>query len=265
MRRRRPAASTTKLDLASGSGKPFLFFQAPQPTPPATTPFYPIYHRPEAIDLGYNVKGKPALGIAFGTGDRDDITAKLDSSSLNYPQRYYYVVDKANTATRTESDLYPIPRPRAGLADTSDPRLLNGWVLQLCTPDPQNPDGTCSNGERVVGDTLTVGGIIRFPTYNPSPTVTGSGACGNVIKCGNGVSGISRLYQVFYTTGNPYPTGPDRGITQDNATFITALTGYIAGEGGAFGLGWGGGVINPDLAVGRKVNVRSWKEKTSPP
>ncbi len=254
----------TKLDLASGSGKPFLFFQAPQPTPPATAPFYASYNRPEAINLGYSVGGKPALGIAFGTGDRDDITAKFDASSLTYPQRYYYVVDKANTTTRTESDLMPIARPDSPNADTTSTNLPNGWFLELCTPVNSS---TCANGERVVGDTLTVGGIIRFPTYNPSPTVTPSSACGgNVVKCGNLASGVSRLYQVFYDTGNPYPTGPDRGVTQENATFITALTGYIAGEGGAFGLGWGGGVINQDLAVGRKVTVRSWKEKaTTPP
>ena len=57
-----------QLDLAAGSGKPFLFFQAPQPVAPATNPFYPIYFRPTAVSLGFSSGGKPTLGIAFGTG-----------------------------------------------------------------------------------------------------------------------------------------------------------------------------------------------------
>ncbi len=242
-----------KLDLISGTGKPFLFFQAPQPASSATTPFYPIYHRPEAITLGYNAGGKPALGIAFGTGDRDDITAKVDPPSLNYAQRFYYVVDAANTTTRTESDLYNIASPTAA---TTSSVPANGWFLQLI------------NGERLVGDSFTVGGIIRFPTFNPpAPTPVGTiPPCANIDKCGALASGVSRLYQVFYNTGNPYPIGAtDRGQTQENATFITSVTGYIAGTGGASGIFWSGGVQNPPLGVGRKITVRSWKEKLSPP
>jgi len=242
-----------KLDLVSGSGKPFLFFQAPQPTSPVTTPFFAIYHRPEAINLGYNAGGKPALGIAFGTGDRDDILATVDSSSLSYPQRFYYVVDAANATTRKESDLFPIASPTAS-AISSAP--ANGWFLDLI------------NGERVVADSLTVGGIIRFPTFNP-PVQTVGGTippCANTNKCGALTSGVSRLYQVFYSTGNAYPLGSsDRGQTQENATFITGVTGYIAGGGGASGIFWAGGVQNPPLGVGRKITVRSWKEKTSSP
>src|SRR5262249_13978370 len=99
-----------QLDLVNGSGKPFLFFLAGPATPPAgvTSPSYPIYCRPEAINRGYNTGGKPALGIAFGTGDRDDIQATLDPSTIattapTYTERYYYVIDAANTQTVTES------------------------------------------------------------------------------------------------------------------------------------------------------------------
>ena len=187
-----------KLDLASGSGKPFLFFQAPQPASPARTPFYPIYHRPEAINLGYVTGGKPALGIAFGTGDRDDVAGTLDASSLQSNQRYYYVVDSANTTTRRESDLFSIASPTAP-AISSVP--ANGWFLQL------------TNGDRVVGDTLTAAAIIRFPTFRPvSSAADGTCRCGNASKCNPGVTGVSRMYQASYATGNPYPLGSsDRG------------------------------------------------------
>ena len=241
-----------KLDLVSGSGKPFLFFQAPQPTSPATTPFYPIYHRPEAINLGYNAGGKPALGIAFGTGDRDDILATVDSSSLSYPQRFYYIVDAANTSTTTESTsgMLLIASPTASAASSAPPK---GWFLELI------------NGERVVADSLTVGGIIRFPTFNPASIVAGGDACANTSKC-TGAGGVSRQYSVFYSTGNAYPLGSsDRGQTQPNATFITGETGYVSGDGGASGLFWSGGAQNPPLGLGRKITVRSWKEKSSRP
>jgi len=47
--------------------------------------------------------------------------------------------------------------------------------------------------------------------------------------------------------------------------FITGETGYVAGTGEASGIFWAGGVQNPPLGVGRKITVRSWKEKTSSP
>jgi Tfp pilus tip-associated adhesin PilY1 len=240
-----------KLDLVSGSGKPFLFFQAPQPTSPAATPFYPIYHRPEAINLGYNAGGKPALGIAFGTGDRDDILATVDPSSLASKQRFYYIADAPGTTTTTESTsgLQDISSP----TDVTHPALAKGWFLEL------------TNGERVVADSLTTGGIIRFPTFNPISIVSAGDACANTSKC-SGASGISRQYQVFYNTGNAYPLGSvDRGQTQVNATFITGTTGYVADNGEAFGLFWSHGPENPNLGLGRKITVRSWKEKTSSP
>ena len=236
-----------QLDLASGSGAPFLFFQAGPASLPNAGAFYPVYFRPEAINLGFNVGGRAALGIAFGTGDRDDILAKLDPTSLTYPQRFYYVVDAGNTVTRTESDLLDIASPTAAAASTVPAK---GWMLELI------------NGERVVGDTLTASGIIRFPAFNPTSTASAGDACSNVSKCSS-AAGTSRLYQVLYTNGNAYPAGStDRGQTQSGATFITAETGYIGGTGEGAGLFWSGGAQNPSLGTGRRITVRSWKEKT---
>jgi Tfp pilus tip-associated adhesin PilY1 len=240
-----------QLDLAAGSGTPFLFFQAPQPTSPATTPFYPIYYRPEGIVLGYNVGGRPALGIAFGTGDRDDIQGKADTSSLTYKQRFYYVIDAANTTTTTESTsgMLNIASPTAPAASSVP---VKGWFLQL------------TNGERVVGDSLAPGGVIRFPTYNPISSTPGSDPCANPVKC-SAAAGTSRQYQVYYNTGDAYLGASDRGQTQTSAMFITAATSYLTGGSDAHGVFWSGGVSNPALGIGRKITVRSWKEKASRP
>jgi type IV pilus assembly protein PilY1 len=155
---------TNQLDLVNGSGKPFLLFQAPQvavPDDPATTvnegirPPYPIYFRPTAISLGFSSNGKPTLGIAFGTGDRDDILSAIDPLSLDFPQRFYYVIDDSNATTRTEIDLVRIADPKA-TALTTIP--TTGWFIQFF------------NGERLVTDSLAIKGLIVFGTYNPVPT-----------------------------------------------------------------------------------------------
>src|SRR5207253_2917567 len=96
---------SSKLQKGDGTAlSPMLLFQAPQPGG-GSTQFFPIYYRPVVVYLGLTSAGQPSLGIGFGTGDRDDITAKCDSStrSTSYNQRFYFVVDKANTQTVTES------------------------------------------------------------------------------------------------------------------------------------------------------------------
>lgn len=236
-----------QLDLTAGSGKPFLLFQTPQPTSPATTPFYPIYFRPTVVSLGYNSGSKPALGIAFGTGDRDDILAKVDPSSLTYKQRFYYVVDTANTATRTESDLLDIASSTAAAA-TSAP--ANGWFLEL------------SNGERVITDSISINGVIFVSTFNPNPGV--APACSNITTCIP--TGAARQYRLLYATGNAYLGESDRGQTQPNATFLSAPIFFISGDQQGQILYTTDNSVNMGAAPGgRKITVKSWKEKTTRP
>src|SRR4029079_12280640 len=161
----------TQIDPSAGSAKPFLVFQAPQPVAPAIDPFYPVYYRPTAVALGYNVNGKPALGLAFGTGDRDDILSKTFTGSLNFKQRFYYVVDKANTTTRTESDLLDITSATAPSVTTVPD---NGWFLEL------------TKGERIITDSISINGVIFFTTFNPNSAIMGPNTCGNAAKCALG-------------------------------------------------------------------------------
>jgi hypothetical protein len=85
----------------------------------------------------------------------------------------------------------------------------------------------------------------------------------NVSKC-KSAAGLSRHYDVIYNNGNPLVGSTDRGQDQENATFITAETGYLS-AGGAQGIFWSGGAQNTPLGIGRKITVRSWKEKASRP
>ena len=246
-----------KIDVDAGSGKPFLFFEAPQPTDADLDgtvdrhPFYPIYYRPTVISLGYSVGGKQVLGVAFGTGDRDDITSNLEPLGLTYSQRYYYVVDKNNNTTRTESDLLNIASPTAAAVTTVP---ANGWFIQLLL------------GERINADGLATGGVIFFPAFNPLAALSGSNPCANVPGCGL-ANGTARLYRVFFSTGNPYVpgTGSDRGQAQPLGGFLSEPV-YFQSQDQEGNIIYTTETVDIEDAPGaKKTVVKSWKERSRRP
>jgi Tfp pilus tip-associated adhesin PilY1 len=239
----------TQIDPSAGSAKPFLVFSAPQPVSPAVDPFFPVYYRPTAVNLGYNVNGKAALGLAFGTGDRDDIQSKNFPGSLNFKQRFYYVVDRGNTSTLTESDLYDITSSTAP-GTTTVP--ANGWLLEL------------AKGERVITDSISINGVIFFTTYNPAVAGTGTNPCGNGIKCNLG-AGTARIYRVLYSTGNPY-LGSDRGETQAQGSFLSEPVYFQSkDQQGNIFFTTENTVKTENAPGGKKTSVKGWKERSRRP
>jgi type IV pilus assembly protein PilY1 len=237
-----------QLDLVNGSGKPFLFFQAPQPVAPATAPTYPIYLRPTAVSLGFSSGGTPTLGIAFGTGDRDDILGIVDGQSLAAKQRFYYVIDDSNAVTRTEADLLSIASSTAAAASSVPTK---GWFLQLAT------------GERLITDSLAVQGIVFFSTFDPTPGGTPGNPCSNGVRC-TGPIGLARFYRVRYATGDPY-TGSDRGETQQSASFLTNPIFYSSARQEARVIYTSDNEVKITAVPGNtKTNVNDWKENDSP-
>jgi Tfp pilus tip-associated adhesin PilY1 len=239
-----------KIDVDAGSGKPFLFFSAPQPTGTNVHPFYPIYYRPNVITLGYSVGGKPAVGVAFGTGDRDDITSQLEPQSLTYKQRFYYVVDRNNSTTLTESDLLDITSPTAAGVTTAP---VNGWFLEL------------NLGERENADILTTGGVIFFTTFNPLAAGNPTNTCSqNAPDCGL-ANGTARLYRVFYSTGNPY-LGSDRGETQQFGGFLSEPVYFQSQNQQGNVIYTTENTVKKESAPGgKKTTVKSWKERSRRP
>jgi Tfp pilus tip-associated adhesin PilY1 len=238
-----------QLDLAAGSGKPFLLFRAPQPVPPATAPFYPIYFRPIPISLGYDVGGSPAVGIAFGTGDRDDILARTDIASRNTRARYYVVVDAGNTVTRTESDLMDIVSSTAATA-SSTPAL--GWFLELTA------------GERVITDSLAVNGVVYFGTFNPTGPATTNRPCSNPDRCSVPM-GVPRFYRVLYATGDPY-LGSDRGETQSHAMFLSEPVFFLSyDQHGEIVFSTENTIKSETAHGGGTSTLRNWKETSRRP
>jgi Tfp pilus tip-associated adhesin PilY1 len=237
-----------QLDLAAGSGKPFLFFEAPQPTPPAISPYYPIYFRPTAVSLGFSANGKPTLGLAFGAGDRDDILSILDPTSVTFKQRYYYVIDDSNSTTRTEADLLDIPSPTAPPAASVPTK---GWFLEFVP------------GERLITDSIAVKGVIFFATFNPAGEGVTRDACNNLIEC-NILRGEPRLYTIKYSTGDPY-VGSDRGETQPNATFLTNPVFYMSADQQSHVIYTCDNCVKTkNVPGGTKTTVKDWKENERP-
>ncbi|HZI65477.1 MAG TPA: PilC/PilY family type IV pilus protein, partial [Thermoanaerobaculia bacterium] len=239
-----------KIDVNAGSGKPFLFFEAPQPIAPQTHPFYPIYYRPVVISLGFNIAGKPAVGIAFGTGDRDDITSRREPLALTFKQRFYYVVDRGNTTTLAEGDLLDIASPTAPGVTVAP---TNGWFLQLPL------------GERLNADGLAAGGIVFFPTFNPLAGLSLSNPCANNSpECGL-AQGTARLYRVFYSTGNPY-LGSDRGQTQELGGFLSEPVYFQSrDQQGNIVYTTENTVKTEDAPGSKKTSIKSWKERSRRP
>jgi type IV pilus assembly protein PilY1 len=249
------------VDVVGGTGKPFLLFEALQPERPAAPPrpnetghpFYPIYYRPTVISLGYNVGGKPAVGVGFGTGDRDDITGKLEPLGLDYSQRFFYVVDRNNQTTLREPT-----SPDPDFVDITNVTSLatapaKGWFLQLPL------------GERINADVLTIGTVIYFTTFNPLAASNPANTCAqNTPECGL-ANGGARLYRVFYTTGNPY-LGSDRFQIQPYAGFLSEPVYFQSQDQQGNIIYTTENTVKKERAPGgKKTTVKSWKERSRRP
>jgi Tfp pilus tip-associated adhesin PilY1 len=244
-------------DSSTQSGLPFLLFEAPQPVATTTPPnqFFPIFFRPVAVSLGDTTSGAPVLGIAFGTGDRDDIIATIDTSSVTYSQRYYYVLDRRNVAdptqdvTKTESDLQAIASSTASVL-TSVPQ--NGWYLKFAA----------TGGERLITDSLAVNGLLYYSTFTPFPPGASRDTCANPIGCGN-PSGQSRFYTVSTTTGNPLAGVSDRGAVVQNTDFVTNPIFFVSGnmQGNVAFMTSGGTFTTTKPPRQTSSALKEWKER----
>jgi Tfp pilus tip-associated adhesin PilY1 len=245
---------SSKMQKGDGTAlSAMLIFQAPQPVS-GSTQYFPIYYRPSVVYLGLTTGGQPILGLGFGTGDRDDIIAICDATtrSTSYNQRFYFVVDKANTQTVTESTsgMLRIVSSTAA-ASTSTPTA--GWYLLLGT-------STATLGERVITDSLAVNKYIYVFTESPAAGTTG-GSCPPPTTC-TIRGGLVRQYTMFYANGNPLPPATDRASTVVNASFATNPIFYVsADQSGNVAFTTNHGVFQPTKTTEpTRSNVKDWKE-----
>lgn len=235
-----------KVSFAAGSGKPQLVFEAPQPSALTTPPnqFFPIYQRPVVFSIAGG-----GVGVAFGTGDRDDILANIDPASLRYPQRFYALLDRGGTTTLREADL-----TRLGAYDPDVPVTVgsNGWYLEFAA----------TGGERLFTDAVALQGFLFFSTFSPKPPGTPTVNCSDAIDCKLG-AGQSRFYAVSTLNGNPAPGNTDRSSVVPNTDAVTNPIVYVSGDR-QIHIGFmtaSGAFETPPAPRRTSSSVRDWKEQ----
>jgi hypothetical protein len=235
-----------KISFAAGSGKPALVFEAPQRSASTTPPnqFFPIYQRPVVFTIAGG-----GVGVAFGTGDRDDILANIDTASLRYPQRFYALIDRGGTTTLTESDLTLL-----GTYDPDTPVAVgaNGWRLEFAA----------TGGERLFTDAVALQGYLFFSTFSPRPPGTPTVNCSDAIDCKLG-AGQSRFYAVSTINGNPAPGNTDRSTIVPNTDAVTNPIVYVSGDR-QIHIGFmtaSGAFETPPAPKRTSSSVRDWKER----
>jgi len=246
---------SSKLQKGDGTAlTPMLLFQAPQPVG-GSTQFFPIYYRPTVVYLGLTTSGQPILGIGFGTGDRDDISATCDTTtrSTSYNQRFYFVVDQANSQSVTEgtSGMLRIASTTAPNA-TSTPPV--GWYMLLGTTN-------ATKAERVITDSLAINKYIYFFTEYPPGNDSSQQTCPPPSTCAI-TAGSVRKYTMYFGNGNMAPGASDRGVLVPNASFATNPIFYVsADQSGNVAFTTNRGVFTPSKAMEpTRSRVKDWKE-----
>lgn len=163
----------------------------------ATTVRRPIFFRPSV----YFVSRLGLYGLAFGTGNRDDLWTRSTAGG----ERFYSFVDETDKGASLpydETRLFLIdPTVRSSVNQVEDrPLGSRGWYRIL----------DAALNERMVTPPLTLSGLLFYSTYLPfTSTACVNSNTGNDTSCsGNNVdflcgkSGNSRLYSVFAFNGN---------------------------------------------------------------
>ncbi|MDQ5857132.1 MAG: hypothetical protein M3542_02475, partial [Acidobacteriota bacterium] len=169
-------------------------------------------------------------------------------ASLSFKQRFYYVIDDSNTATRTESDLMSIASPTAASATTVP---TYGWFLQFVV------------GERLITDSLAVKGVLFFSTFNPAAAGVSRDTCNNLIECLM-QRGAPRFYEMKYATGDAY-AGSDRGTLKANATFLTNPVAYTSADQQMHVIFTSDNEVDIiPVPGGTRTTLKDWKENERP-
>ena len=269
--------SSADYRIAQSQWNPSLLFDEFQDNvPPAGTGIRePIFTRPAVFLLGTTGSGEPRLGIAFGTGDRDNMPALRDAN----PNYFFVVLDDPNAT-------YPVFKTAASGSTAS---TLTQASLTTNSCDPTSVPNGCFNGagvgyylslpvdtvyggdqiaEIMNANPLVFSGAIFFNTFlNNTQQITD--ANGNVTQVGQGVCGEvgqAHLYQVNYLTGvslytddsgNLIPSkAPEGGQVASDPIVYQAPNGETLVVSATDDLKvpkvGGGGLAN--------VNIKSWKE-----
>lgn len=221
-----------------------------------------IYHRPSVIfatRLGL-------YGLAFGTGDREDLWTATDQDG-----RFYVFVDDTDNLDPAVLPLDEGDLQRIGVndADLADDLLLTrgsgqkGWYLTL---EPN---------EKVITDGFLLSGVTFFSSYRPEVALTdedgdpidGGGTCGDRdFESGTGnlcaKLGNSRLFVVNTTNANAFIEDADTGGFTRHLTVSTFVTNPFSERStnkNPVPDGGGDGTTTDDLTAGEEAVMEALK------
>jgi Tfp pilus tip-associated adhesin PilY1 len=221
-----------------------------------------IYYAPAPVYQSTAAGGVPVLGIAFATGERDDIMGTAQPNGApgsNYQTyRFYYVVDDPSQSltTFTPSNLTaesPTVNADGSLsfAGTTCPSA-SGYYINFPGDLVPDPSGNMMIGERGISDVLAVNGYIYFSTFTPGAQTFDSTGCKQ--------SGLARLYRIYYSYCNG--TTVDASATEVG-TFASNPVAYVDENGQiqVIDATDSGHIYNDQTGSSIHSRIKNWKEQ----
>ncbi|MEP6992881.1 MAG: PilC/PilY family type IV pilus protein [Acidobacteriota bacterium] len=246
-----PDASTTpkRGELVAGrlqGYKPFLLFNGCGVTTGACTRKLPIFFEPGIVYLGGAGGAPPPMAVAFGTGDRSDLTA-VKPLGANMDGFYYVVETGQTTQTMLQENLRDLT-PGVGPGPCPDPsdlstcvNAINGFVLSFASANEKSTS--------TVYSTLGYLSLVTFTPDSPTPC---------------GISGSSYRYRFFYLTGQPgYPGGAYGGFQETLGSGVASASQTTNPAGGIVDtVFFSQGATRQDLTPGTvRTMEQNWKEQ----
>jgi len=187
--------------------QPFLLYDASTTdgTTPSSQPIEPIFQDPAVIFVSGGIP--PALGIAFGTGDRAELARQNTST-----QRFYDIIDNNQQTTLHEGDLRDLTPGATG--SNAGPGATNtGFMLNFATVN-----------EKTLSSVLSTAGYLTLITFTPDSTS----------PCA--ANGNSFRYRFFFLNGKPgynisTPTGTYADYRADLGPGLTTESQVTLSDG----------------------------------
>ena len=128
----------------------------------------PIFYDPGIVYLG-GAASPPALGIAFGTGDRASLTRANPTDPtdplVSQHNGFYYVIDGGGDVTMSRTDLIDLTPPAVNPCVPYDPAIcgITGFVLDYETGDEKTTSTVFSTFGELSIVTFTKDTSVRAP------------------------------------------------------------------------------------------------------
>jgi len=223
--------------------QPFELFDGCQTSAGVCTHIQPIFYEPGIVFLG-GAGAPPALGVAFGTGNRANLVQPNTEANS-----FFYVIDNGQSATTFQRaslhDLTPVtgtgPCP-SPYNPTTCANSTNGFVLDFAT-----------NNEKTTSTVFSTQGFLSLITFTPDSTS----------PCAT--NGSSFRYRFFFLTGRGgYGNGNTYAdFQQQLGQGFAAASQSTSPQGGIIDtVLFSGGAVRQDTTPGSVRTIeQNWKEQ----